>query len=152
MLRKIVQVRRRRVEQDSDSDSSEASELDEAQQQGAVGQDALEPWINWLRRSTTLSEEMAAKYGVQDWVEEQRIRAWRLAGHTARRTDGRWSAKLLQWTPATGRRAVGHPLKRWGDRLAEFHAHAFHGDANWIQTAQNRELWSTLEKDFAKDF
>ncbi|KAI8426600.1 hypothetical protein MSG28_005383 [Choristoneura fumiferana] len=31
---------------------------------------------------------------------------WQWAGHIARRTDGRWGQKVLEWRPRTGRRAV----------------------------------------------
>ena len=55
----------------------------------------LESFIDLLRRATHISEDLAQTCGVQDWVSQQRCRKWRLAGRTARRTDGHWSAKLL---------------------------------------------------------
>ena len=86
-------------------------------------------------------------------MEEVRKRKWRLAGHTARRTDGRWSTAMLQWTPDQGKRNRGHPLKRWGDGLQLFdkfvdEQSSFDADnADW--TAQCREMWTYLEADFA---
>eukprot|EP00973_Karenia_brevis_P002932 400157-Karenia_brevis.AAC.1 len=66
------------------------------------------------------------------------IKKWRLAGHTARRTDGRWSEKALHWEPESGKRAVGHPRKRWAEEIAAFHNKIF-GNKAWSATAQNRE-------------
>ncbi|CAH2268866.1 jg21138 [Pararge aegeria aegeria] len=32
---------------------------------------------------------------------------WQCAWHIARRTDGRWGLKVLEWRPRTGKRSVG---------------------------------------------
>ncbi|KAI8431645.1 hypothetical protein MSG28_016124 [Choristoneura fumiferana] len=37
------------------------------------------------------------------------------AKHIARRTNGRWGQKVLEWRPRTGRQAVGKPPTRWSD-------------------------------------
>jgi hypothetical protein len=42
---------------------------------------------------------------------------WQWAGHIARRTDGRWGGKVLEWRPRAGRRSVGRPPTRWTDDL-----------------------------------
>eukprot|EP00973_Karenia_brevis_P072417 10058106-Karenia_brevis.AAC.1 len=49
--------------------------------------ECLKPWVEWLKRSTAISLELAQKHGVRDWVIDQRCRQWQLAGHTARRYD-----------------------------------------------------------------
>ncbi|KAI8424651.1 hypothetical protein MSG28_003078 [Choristoneura fumiferana] len=49
----------------------------------------------------------------------QRIRSfkWQRAGHIARRADGRWGRKVLEWRPRIGKRSVGRPPTRWTDDL-----------------------------------
>ncbi|CAH2267719.1 jg4327 [Pararge aegeria aegeria] len=41
------------------------------------------------------------------------------AGHIARRTDGRWGSKVLEWQPRTGKRSVDRPLTRWTDDIKQ---------------------------------
>ncbi|CAH2235105.1 jg7514 [Pararge aegeria aegeria] len=43
---------------------------------------------------------------------------WQWAGHIARRTDGRWGLKVLEWRPRTGKRSVGRPQTRWTDDIS----------------------------------
>ncbi|KAL0819976.1 hypothetical protein ABMA28_007973 [Loxostege sticticalis] len=42
---------------------------------------------------------------------------WQWAGHVCRRTDDRWSRRVLDWRPRTGKRCVGRPAARWTDDL-----------------------------------
>ena len=113
-------------------------EADEQQITEDADEKILEPCVEWLRRATNISEETARRYGIRDWVVEQRLRKWRLAGHVARRHDGRWSAKLLSWTPNIGKRRVGHPCKRWRDELVEFNAEIGWSES-WISTAPKQK-------------
>ncbi|CAH2267257.1 jg14725 [Pararge aegeria aegeria] len=43
---------------------------------------------------------------------------WQWAGHLARRTDGRWGLKVLEWRPRTGKRSVGRPSTRWTNDMS----------------------------------
>ncbi|CAH2232592.1 jg10153 [Pararge aegeria aegeria] len=52
--------------------------------------------------------------------------------HIARRADGRWGPKVLEWQPRIGKRSVGRHLTRWTDDIKHF------ADSRWIQAAQNR--------------
>ena len=99
----------------SDKDKSDKcdSDIDTAKEKHTS--DGVEPWMEWIQRVTGIAEHEARKAKVPDWVEEQRRRKWRWAGHLMRRSDGRWSTKILQWAPVTGQRSVGHPARRWAD-------------------------------------
>ncbi|CAH2260565.1 jg18265 [Pararge aegeria aegeria] len=44
---------------------------------------------------------------------DAKLKQW--AGHIARRTDGRWGLKVLEWRPRTSKRSVGRSLTRWID-------------------------------------
>ena len=106
-------------------------------------------WEEWVKRATHISEELARKSGVDDWVREQRVRKWRLAGHTVRRHDGRWSNKVLFCNELPGRRHVGHPKSRWRDAIECFVGnHTFITGSDWTLLAQDRDSWHTLEKKF----
>ena len=110
------------------------------------GEEEAESWQEWIRRTTNLASEAAKKAGVVDWVEEQRRRKWRWAGHVARRDDGRWSHRLLSWEPALGRRSWGRPVLRWEDPLSRF---ARTKGESWQKAARDRNKWSAWEDEFA---
>ena len=82
-----------------------------------------------------------------EWAEERRRRKWRWAGHVARRDDGRWTKKMLSFTPE-GSRNVGRPRKRWEDDLVKFFTDKLECGGEWISWAQCRETWVRLEQDF----
>ena len=108
----------------------------------------LEEWSEWLKRTAHKAEDECRKLGLDDWVTLQRKRKWRLAGHTARREDERWSTAMLNWHPA-GKRFQGHPNKRWADDLNKFFKMEFEGPVGfWRIIAQNRDEWQSLENDF----
>ena len=67
------------------------------------------------------------------------------------RTDGRWGARLLHWTP-DGKRSVGRPKTRWGDALDTFVSDRTQclRKGDWIIFAQDRDGWASLEQDFIK--
>ena len=101
-----------------------------------------EEWVEYIRRATHRSEELATVNGAIDWIELQRIRKWKLAGQTARRTDGRWSKRLLEWRPwcrISPRRDVGRPKKRWDDDLVKLAGEA------WAEEATDKNFWNALE-------
>eukprot|EP00973_Karenia_brevis_P036711 5058766-Karenia_brevis.AAC.1 len=92
---------------DTESTDSEAgTDNDVKSSESDVG----ESFVDWISRATHMAEDVAAKLHVTDWVSEQRKRKWQLAGHTARRNDGRWSTQMVFWQPH-GIRNVGHPVK-----------------------------------------
>ena len=125
----------------STSTSSSSDEEEDAEEQG----EDTESWTEWIRRATTLAADAARKAGIVDWVEEQRRRKWRWAGHVARREDGRWSRRLLDWEPLGGRRSWGRPVIRWEDTLCQF---AKTKGETWTTAAKDKNKWGSWEDDF----
>ena len=117
--------------------------------------DKLESWVDWIQRVTADATTAMEKAGVPDWVEEQQKRKLRWCGHVARRFDGRWTTRILNWTPAGGHRSQGHPVSRWLDDINAFalKLEGLDGSADtavdiWWAVAQNREVWSSIEQDY----
>ena len=108
-----------------------------------------ETWVEWIRRCTRVVEEQLGRASIDDWVVTQRRRKWRLAGHTARRDDNRWSETLLGWQPPYSNRGCGHPCKRWTSDLDAYFYH-IDGAPRWVwkAVALNRERWQALEERF----
>ncbi|CAH2243002.1 jg19445 [Pararge aegeria aegeria] len=67
------------------------------------------------------------------------------AGHIARRTDGRWDLKVLEWRPRTGMRSVGRLSTRWTDVIDRRVA-----GSRWRQAAQDRGFWNSLQKTYVQ--
>jgi len=110
--------------------------------------DQRETYIEWLSRTAHLIEGAIVTGRVKDWVDEQKRRKFRWAGHVARRKDGRWTTSLLDWIPHLGRRAQGRPLTRWDDAIKKFVREA--GQKSWKDAAQNRGWWEDMTEEFVK--
>ncbi|CAH2254211.1 jg14379 [Pararge aegeria aegeria] len=93
-------------------------------------------------RDQIKNEEIRRRTGVTDIAQRVAKLKWQCAGHIARRTDGLWGLKVLEWRPRTGKRSVGRASTRWTDdtrRVAGSH---------WRQAAQDRALWNSLQKTY----
>ena len=110
----------------------------------------MEPWIDYIMRATEEAELKMGELNIEDWVMTQRRRKWRLAGHTARRVDGRWSTRLLDWRPEGGHRERKRPYERWAEDLNKFFAEAMEAaPGEWSLYAQHRDGWADFEDGFA---
>ena len=131
---------------ESSVDDGDGQEEDEEEEE-----DALEPWHEWVQRVTRFAEGAMKAAGVLDWVVAVRQQIWRLAGHIARREDGRWSRALLDWMPGE-KRDVGRPLKRWEQDIESlFQTCADAKPRDWRIAATCREEWASYEQEFCGD-
>ena len=102
-----------------------------------------------MQRVTGVALQEMRKAGVADWVDAVRQQIWRLAGHIARRTDNRWSEAMLDWTPDTGGRKAGRPLKRWEEDVAQFFRRRGVEERDaWRFEAACRDEWAKHESEF----
>ena len=107
-----------------------------------------ETWVEWMIRTTQVASDTMRKAKVPDWVEEQRCRKWRWAGHIVRRDDMRWTYRMRGWEPfSRGSRPVGRPAARCEDTLNRFAS--MHG-IKWTEMAKDRNQWKSLEDDFVR--
>ena len=125
--------------EDHEGQQEEADAEEEGEGEGEGG----ETWVQWMIRTAGLADVALRRAKVADWVEEQKRLKWRWAGHVARREDGRWSRRLLDWAPTKGGRRVGRPARRWEDDLSAY-------KQNWRELAQDRDVWAGLEDQFVK--
>eukprot|EP00973_Karenia_brevis_P054636 7593975-Karenia_brevis.AAC.1 len=146
MLRKMVRVAP--ISGADVADTSSSGSCDTSSGDESHGHQRGETIAEYMQRATSIAENVAQKSGVSDWVTEQRMRYFGLAGHMARRTDGRWAKKAMLWQPINGSRLQGHPLKRWLDDVVQF-CKKEAPQENWIYVAANRDRWSELAKKYA---
>ena len=135
--------------QDDGDHEEEPEPIEEAGEPGETGPIELEDWVDFVRRATGIAEEALSKTKLEDWVAGQRRRKWRWAGHVARRTDHRWSNKVLHCIELQGRRHAGHPKTRWRDSIETFVSmHATVSGREWLDLAQDNNKWKSFEDKF----
>ena len=107
-----------------------------------------ETWVEWVVCTTQVASDAMRKAKIPDWVQEQRRRKWRWAGHVMRRTDMRWSYRFLGWCPVKrGSRSVGRPAMRWEDCILKF---LNDRGVKWGELAKDRDAWRAWEDEFVK--
>ena len=103
-----------------------------------------EAWVDYVKRTASLVDTLAAQFGAESWVRIFRRRKWRFAGRLARLSDGRWSKKVLTWEPES-RRSQQRPRTRWSDPFSQF------AGGNWMDIACDSEQWKDLEEGFVEN-
>jgi hypothetical protein len=56
---------------------------------------------------------------------------WQWASHISRRTDYRWSKRVLEWTPGLSKRNEERPQARWSDDLRRT------ASGSWMRVAED---------------
>ena len=137
----------------SDEPEEEAEEEEEAEDEGKQEPEKEEEkkeeetWVEWIVRATRVGDAAMRRAKVADWVEEQKRRKWRWAGHVARRKDSRWTVRLMDWEPWAGARSVGRPEARWEDSLRRFESQI---GTKWRDLAQDRGSWDRWEQQYVR--
>ncbi|KAI8425468.1 hypothetical protein MSG28_007213 [Choristoneura fumiferana] len=88
-------------------------------------------------RDRIRNEKIRRRTRVTDIAKRISSLKWQWAGHIARRTDGRWGRKVLEWRPRIGKFSVGRPPTRWTDDLVKA---AVHGGCKPLPTEATRSL------------
>ena len=87
-----------------------------------------------------------SKTKVKDILEKIKEAKWRWAGHVARREDNRWTKRLTDWQPRTGKRRRGRQKRRWRDDITTYLG------TTWARTAQDRGRWQLLEEGYIRQW
>jgi len=150
MLRTVLGAKRRVINNDGSSETTGGEQ--EAQDGGE--ETLLEPWPDFLRRTTRRVEDLLAAAKLEDWLTTWRRRQWKWAGQVVNSQTHKWSHAVLGWRPDLHGRHKGHrtrrrPCKRWEDSLADF-CKGLPGAVPWRELAKNKDAWNKLEDTFAK--
>ena len=128
--------------------SSEASLSSENSFEGARATEYEEGWVEWQKRTARCIDAAMASGKIINWVREQRRRKWTWAGHILRRTDGRWTTRMVNWIPHGGERGPGRPPTRWEDSLDSF---AKSRGFKWQDVAREHRAWYIWKSDLVGD-
>jgi len=171
MMRLILGAPRRRIDEGVDADiigeisdesgdvSSQTSDLDFLDQIAqAQEEETVEPWPDWVKRTTHQVEDLLKKLGLEDWLTLWRRRHWRWARTVVTKHRHKWTSKALAWNPPShsrrgGLRKQARPKKRWLNEIKTFcKDHATHSATSWETLAQDSEEWQRLENEFVQKF
>ncbi|CAH2083561.1 unnamed protein product [Euphydryas editha] len=92
------------------------------------------------------NETIRERTKVTDVAQRISTLKWQWAGHLCRRTDGRWSRRVLEWRPRIGKRSVGRPPTRWTDDLRRI------AGVGWMRIAESRDVWRELGEAYVQQW
>ena len=118
----------------------------------------MEPWVDWIRRSTHYAEHQLAKLGAADWVTEVQRRRWRWVSRIAALSGTEWAKIVLLWhpdqvLPRQAHRRQGRQKKRWVDDIfAHFKTHVREHTTTLddMLEAARTPNWATYEESFCE--
>ena len=165
MLRKVLASPRRVIKgiidgenssngsDDVDSDGGHA--IDDSTNAAA---ESLEPWVDWIKRTTHQVEHHLQKLHVECWVAQVRRKRWKWAQRVSSLCADRWAKVAAQWKPelhfdglqCRARRRQARPKHRWDDDLNVLARQVLGQDSNWMALADDKKHWDELEERFVK--
>ncbi|KAJ0169495.1 hypothetical protein K1T71_015082 [Dendrolimus kikuchii] len=92
------------------------------------------------------NEDIRKRTKVTDIARKISKLKWQWAGHVCRRTDGRWSKRVLEWRPRLGKRSVGRPPARWSDDLRKI------AGRGWMRKTGDRDMWRVLGEAYVQQW
>ena len=116
----------------------------------------LEPWVDWVRRTTHEVEERCNKLNLESWVEQVRGMKWALAKRICYQDSDRWSWQVFHWDPElhfpglrrSARRKQARPKLRWSDEIAKFLSM---NEKPALQRVEgDASLWTDLREEFIR--
>ena len=105
-----------------------------------VTQRAMERRMLGVRRRELHNDELRERSKVADVVERLYVSKRRWAGHVVRRSDNRWSTRVLEWYPYDRTRPRGRPPTRWADPILKTC-----GGRKWTRLARDRIDWRSYD-------
>ena len=86
------------------------------------------------------------KTGVKDILIKIKEAKWRWAGHLSRRDDNRWTQRLTEWQPRTGKRRRGRQKRRWRDDITTYLG------TTWARNTKDRKEWKHHEEGYIQQW
>ena len=155
MLRAILGNKRRVLTTSGGSSASEVgTDFDGSTDTDADLEEELEPWTDFLKRTTRNVEDRLQASGQEEWLKTWRRKQWQWAGKVVRDTTGKWSQLIFNWCPTTtSRRGTyrrqARPIKRWEDDFRNF-VETVACVGSWRELAADESAWTQYEEVYVK--
>ena len=120
--------------------------------------DSLEPWSEYIQRSTRIADAAMTRHNITDWVTTYYRRTWRWAQRITNLPTNRWSHLVTNWKPDVSEtrpvyRKQGRPHKRWHDDIddcnSSLNQHDTDSHYSWREST-TEDYWRKHEKAFVK--
>ena len=90
-----------------------------------IVEDALEPWPDWIKRTTHEAEERLDKLSLRDWVDSHKQAVVRWLDKLREGTNT-WAQRIFLWHPSHMTRRAARPRRRWADAAADYALERLH--------------------------
>ena len=146
-MRAILGTKRWIIESTESEDSPNSNEDGQEENENEL----LEPWQDFLRRTTRLIERLASAAGLEEWSVTWRRRQWKWADNLISSQTHKWSYKTNIWRPdhhgnVRGFRSQGRPNKRWEDDIENFCMQLENNMLASRELTKDRKTYKSLEK------
>ena len=146
LLRLVLGSGRRAIEVDPDTSPSTSSETSSTH---------LEPWAEWIQRTTRQAEEQLETCGIGTWTSVFRKRKWNFALKIWKMDRASWATGSLHFNASddpTLFRRVGRPLSRWTDPFDKCIKRVYGKDLgeSWREVINDEASWLALELEFLR--
>ena len=95
----------------STTSTSDSGQSDEDEQEEEEHTRGLSNFVQWMKAATREVEQKMKEFKIKDWLHQQKTKKWEFAGHAARRTDERWTIKVIQMEQLQKRKQGGQNLR-----------------------------------------
>jgi len=144
IMRTILGSKRRVLEASGSGSSTSGGTVD-----SLSSTELLEPWADFIRRTTHHVEDIMEATKIEDWLSSWRRRQWRFAGNVLRSQQHKWSHAAMLWNPLLhnekgAHRNCGRPCKRWDEDFSTY-CKTQTEFISWTELAADKELWRMHE-------
>ena len=121
--------------------------------------DDLEPWMDWIKRTTHDVEAHMNKLHIDCWTSQARRKKWRWAQRVIGFTADRWAIIAAKWEPelhmdgqvSRARRRQSRPKLRWSDDITSFLSKVCGHENSWLEVPSDSPVWAKFEQQFVND-
>ena len=119
-------------------------------------QEDVEPWVEWIKRTTHAVEGHMQKLHIECWTRQVRRRQWKWAHRVTGFSDNRWAKIAANWNPqfhfdgrqSKAMRRQSRPKQRWEQNLNAFLKNNYGYECVWSDIAKDGKRWTELENLF----
>jgi hypothetical protein len=105
----------------------------------------VEPWEEWIRRTTHQAERRVAELNLDDWLTVHRRQKLEWARQLVTDDVDTWAFRALAWQPdeVKYQRAQARPRRRWQDEICSL-LRQHDVQMPWHEALRNDDIWNRI--------